>query len=124
MWSWPDLRDVVKMDDSASRKRIEQILGGLGVDNYTSVVLYDNSDGQLANQAFEVLRIFGHQDVLVMEGGRRKWTTEERALSAETPDPIRKTYRAKCRNEGSVGTDSGSVSPSTETRGAIRGSSG
>lgn len=52
----------------------------IGVDNGTTVIVYDNAVGQWASRLWWLFRSFGHVDVAVLDGGLRKWTAEERRV--------------------------------------------
>src|SRR5690606_19274900 len=45
--------------------------------------------------AFWQMKIYGHQDVRIMDGGRKKWLAEGRELSTDKPSPAPATYKAK-----------------------------
>jgi thiosulfate/3-mercaptopyruvate sulfurtransferase len=60
----------------------------VGVDASSTIVLYDDSFGQWAARLWWIFRSFGFENVLVLDGGLRKWTAEERAVEiGYTPPP-------------------------------------
>jgi thiosulfate/3-mercaptopyruvate sulfurtransferase len=83
------VRDVVPAG------KLEELLGKSGIDNDTTVVLYGDNNNWFAAWAFWQLKIYGHEDVRIMNGGRKKWLEEGRELSTDAPTPPRKTYKAK-----------------------------
>ena len=64
---------------------IAAMLGELGIDNNTKVVLYDDQGGFHAARLFWMLEYFGHQDVAVLNGGIPKWQAEGREVTTEAP---------------------------------------
>ncbi len=91
--------DLVNPDDPVkgqilTAQQLEALLGRLGIDNQTTVVLYDDSNSLFAARAFWVLKYYGHQDVRVLDGGRKKWVAEGRELSQEVPSVTPTTYKA------------------------------
>ena len=66
-----------------------------GIDNKTTIVLYGDNNNWFAAWAFWQLKIYGHEDVRIMDGGRKKWLAEGRDLSTDTPSVAATTYKAK-----------------------------
>jgi thiosulfate/3-mercaptopyruvate sulfurtransferase len=60
--------------------QFETAAAGLGVDNHTTLVVYDNSVGQWAARVWWLFRAFGHDRVAVLDGGLRKWVAEDRPM--------------------------------------------
>src|SRR5258707_1373972 len=93
-WNWTtELCDTV-VRDIAPIKKLEALLGKNGIDNKTTIVLYGDNNNWFAAWAFWQLKIYGHQDVRIMDGGRKKWVAEARELSTDKPTFPAKTYRA------------------------------
>lgn len=61
-------------------QQFESAAAGLGVDNQTTLVVYDNSVGQWAARIWWLFRSFGHDRVAVLDGGLRKWVAEARPI--------------------------------------------
>jgi thiosulfate/3-mercaptopyruvate sulfurtransferase len=94
-WNWTtELCDTL-VRDIASKAKIEELLGNSGIDNNTTIILYGDNNNWFAAWAFWQLKVYGHQDVRIMDGGRKKWLAEGKQLNTEAPKPARKTYRAK-----------------------------
>ncbi len=74
--------------------QLEALLGRLGIDNQTTIVLYDDTNSLFATRAFWTLQYYGHQAVHILDGGRKKWVAEGRALSQEVPLVSPTTYKA------------------------------
>jgi thiosulfate/3-mercaptopyruvate sulfurtransferase len=89
----PLIRDVVKKED------FERLLGERGIGNETTVVLYGDKNNWFAAYAYWYLKIYGHGDVRLVDGGRQKWIEEGRELTKEAAAPSPTAYRAKDRDE-------------------------
>ena len=91
-WNWStELCDTL-VRDIVPRKRLEDLLGRTGIDNATPLVLYGDNNNWFAAWAFWQLKIYGHDDVRIMDGGRKKWLAEHRELSTNKPSLAAKTY--------------------------------
>ncbi|HXW54348.1 MAG TPA: sulfurtransferase [Candidatus Cybelea sp.] len=98
-WNWQtQLQDNVRRDliDKAS---LEALLGRSGVSNNTTVVLYGDNNNWFAAYAFWQLKYYGHKDVRLIDGGRKKWLLEKRPLTNEVPQVAPASYRAAGPNE-------------------------
>jgi thiosulfate/3-mercaptopyruvate sulfurtransferase len=93
-----DLQDPVERD-VVDRETFERLLGERGIGNDTTVVLYGDKNNWFAAYAYWYLKVYGHGDVRILDGGRQKWIDEGRELSTETPSPETTTYRASERDE-------------------------
>ena len=93
-WNWSsELCDTLTRD-IVPAAALEALLGRSGIDNDTTIVLYGDNNNWFAAWAFWQLKMYGHRDVRIMDGGRRKWIAEGRELSTETPKFPAKTYKA------------------------------
>ena len=72
-------------NDVASPDRFAALMGVLGISNETTVVIYDNAASMFACRLRWALRFYGHEDVLILDGGWDKWRAEGRPVSAEIP---------------------------------------
>ena len=94
-WNWTtELCDTL-VRDIIPKQKLEALLGRTGIDNSTTIILYGDNNNWFAAWAFWQLKIYGHQDVRIMNGGRKKWIAESRDLSTEKPTFPAKTYTAK-----------------------------
>jgi thiosulfate/3-mercaptopyruvate sulfurtransferase len=93
-----DLQDPVERD-VVDKPTFERLLGSLGIGNDTTVVLYGDKNNWFAAYAYWYLKIYGHQDLRILDGGRQKWIDEGRDLSTEVPSPEPKSYTATDRDE-------------------------
>ena len=93
-WSWKSqLADPVRRD-ILSRTDFEQLMEASGIDADTTVVLYGDSNNWFAAWAFWQMKVYGHRDVRIMDGGRRKWEREDRPLATELPVLRTTSYEA------------------------------
>ena len=60
---------------------IEKTIGRLGIDNSTSVIVYDGGNGAIAARAWWIFRWLGHNDVRLLDGGVSAWSASEFMLS-------------------------------------------
>ena len=94
-WNWTtELCDTLVRDIVPANK-LETLLGESGIDNQTTVVLYGDNNNWFAAWAFWQLKVYGHEDVRIMDGGRKKWLAEGRDLSTDKPSIAAKTYKTK-----------------------------
>jgi thiosulfate/3-mercaptopyruvate sulfurtransferase len=93
-----DLQDPVERD-LIDRETFERVLGGRGIGNETTVVLYGDKNNWFAAYAYWYLKTYGHGDVRILDGGRQKWIDEGREIVTDVPSPAAKTYKAADRDE-------------------------
>jgi len=94
-WNWQSqLCDTVTRD-IIGKEALEALLSESGIANDTTVVLYGDNNNWFAAWAFWQLKIYGHRDVRLMDGGRKKWVAEGRPLTKEVPRYPRTSYRAQ-----------------------------
>src|SRR6516225_54812 len=70
-------------------------IGALGIGDGDRVVVYDSAGLSSAGRAWWMLRLFGHHDVAVLDGGLPKWRTEGRPLGAAVPNPSPRHFTAR-----------------------------
>jgi thiosulfate/3-mercaptopyruvate sulfurtransferase len=93
-WAWnSQLCDTVRRD-ILPKAQLEDLMAASGISNDTTVVIYGDNNNWFAAWALWQLKIYGHKDVRLMNGGRKKWLSEGRELSTETPKPTRTHYTA------------------------------
>ena len=98
-WNWQTQLQQSVRRDVPSKSEMEQLLGGSGVDNNTTIILYGDNNNWFAAWAFWQLKYRGHNDVKLMNGGRAKWEAENRPLTTDAANPGTKTYTASEPNE-------------------------
>src|SRR5436190_22474746 len=93
-WAWnSQLCDTVRRD-ILSKEQFEQLMSSSGIAPETTVVIYGDNNNWFAAWALWQMKVYGHKDVRLMNGGRKKWLAEGRELSTETPSYPEATYRA------------------------------
>ncbi|TAM77606.1 sulfurtransferase [bacterium] len=93
-WNWnTQLCDTVRRD-ILSQSQFEALMSGSGITPQTTVVLYGDNNNWFAAWAFWQMKIYGHKDVRVMDGGRRKWLAEGRELTTDVPIFAQLVYKA------------------------------
>ena len=93
-----DLQDPLERD-LVEKADFEQLLGSRGIGNDTTVVLYGDKNNWFAAYAYWYLKIYGHRDVRILDGGRQKWIDEGRELTTDAPQPESARYTAQERDE-------------------------
>ena len=93
-----DLQDDL-VRDVVGKDAFERLLGARGIANDTCVVLYGDKNNWFAAYAYWYLKLFGHEDVRLLDGGRQKWIEEGRDLTFELPSPVVVPYEARERDE-------------------------
>jgi thiosulfate/3-mercaptopyruvate sulfurtransferase len=94
-WNWTSqLNDPVRRD-IPSKEQLEKLLGESGISNGDTVILYGDNNNWFAAFAFWILKVYGHEDVRLMDGGRKKWVSDSRPLTKDEEKPAPATYTAK-----------------------------
>jgi thiosulfate/3-mercaptopyruvate sulfurtransferase len=93
-----DLQDPVERD-LVEKEAFERLMGARGISNDTTLVLYGDKNNWFAAYAYWYVKIYGHQDVRILDGGRQKWIDESRELSNDVPQTSSATYTARDRDE-------------------------
>jgi thiosulfate/3-mercaptopyruvate sulfurtransferase len=93
-----DLQDPVERD-IVDKATFEAVLGERGIGNDTTVILYGDKNNWFAAYAYWYLKVYGHGDVRILDGGRQKWIDEDRGLTTDVPAPAAQSYTASERDE-------------------------
>ena len=93
-----DLQDPVERD-LVEKDAFERLMSERGISNETTLVLYGDKNNWFAAYAYWYLKIYGHQDVRILDGGRQKWIDESRELAIDPPALTAGTYAARERDE-------------------------
>ena len=93
-WAWnSQLCDTVRRDILPAAQ-YEELMASSGISNDTAVVIYGDNNNWFAAWALWQMKMYGHKDVRLMNGGRKKWLAEGRELSTDVPKPSRANYKA------------------------------
>jgi thiosulfate/3-mercaptopyruvate sulfurtransferase len=93
-----DLQDPIERD-LIEKDEFEQLMSRSGISNPDTLVLYGDKNNWFAAYAYWYLKIYGHGDVRILDGGRQKWIDEGRELTAEVPQRQQTSYTANERDE-------------------------
>lgn len=93
-WDWSSQLQDTLARDIISKSEMEALLGASGIGNDTTVILYGDNNNWFAAWAFWQLKIYGHGDVRLMNGGRAKWEAEGRPLTTDAPSHAAAEYTA------------------------------
>ncbi len=97
-WAWntqlsdPIQRDILSTED------FEKLMADSGISNDTTVILYGDNNNWFAAWAFWQMKIYGHREVGIMDGGRKKGIAGSRAVATEVPSVARTTYKASTQD--------------------------
>lgn len=89
-----DLQDQVRRD-FVNKQQFEALLSSRGVANDDTVVLYGGNNNWFAAYAYWYFKLYGHQDVRLLDGGRKKWELDSRLLVSEKPERAATNYVAQ-----------------------------
>ncbi|MBM3934909.1 MAG: sulfurtransferase [SAR202 cluster bacterium] len=93
-WNWTtQLNDTLRRD-ILSKEQLQKLLSESGIAPDTTIVLYGDNNNWFATYAFWQLKMFGHKDVKIMNGGRKKWLAEKRPVSTDRPARAKTAYTA------------------------------
>ena len=88
------LQDQVQRD-IISKEDLEALLSQAGVSNDTHLVLYGDNNNWFAAYALWLLKYYGHENVSLMDGGRKKWLEEQRPTTTDVPNYPATSYTVK-----------------------------
>ena len=88
-----DLQDKVNRD-FVNREQFSDLLSARGIANDDTVVLYGGNNNWFAAYAYWYFKLYGHQDVKLLDGGRKKWELDGRPLSQDAVTREATTYKA------------------------------
>jgi thiosulfate/3-mercaptopyruvate sulfurtransferase len=92
-----DLQDGL-IRDLISKEKFEALLSKNGISNDATVVLYGGNNNWFATYAFWYFKIYGHQDVRLLDGGRKLWELKGLPLVTEVPTLTATRYVASERD--------------------------
>jgi len=89
-----DLQDPVRRD-FVNQEQLSALLSERGVSNDDTVVLYGGNNNWFAAYAYWYFKLYGHGDIKLLDGGRKKWELDARPYSADVPVREKTNYQAK-----------------------------
>ncbi|MHC0429569.1 sulfurtransferase [Streptomyces sp. O3] len=92
-----DLQDPVRRD-FVDQAGFEALLSQRGIANDDTVILYGGNNNWFASYAYWYFKLYGHDSVKLLDGGRKKWELDSRDLVSEVPQRPATEYKAKAQN--------------------------
>jgi thiosulfate/3-mercaptopyruvate sulfurtransferase len=84
-WNWTSqLSDGIRRD-IASREDFSRLLSASGIGRDTTIVLYGDNNNWFAAWAYWQLKLYGHRDVRILDGGRKYWLDQGLPLTTDVP---------------------------------------
>jgi thiosulfate/3-mercaptopyruvate sulfurtransferase len=93
-WDWNTQLCDTLTRDIADREKFSKLAGEAGIASDTTVVLYGDANNWFAAWAFWQFKIYGHADVRLLNGGRKKWEADGRPYTTEVPSYGATPYQA------------------------------
>ncbi len=107
-WNWQtQLQDNIRRD-LIDKSALEKLLSGSGISNSTTILLYGDNNNWFAAYALWhwfaayalwQLKYYGHKDVRLINGGRKKWLEEKRQLTTEATKVAPASYHVSGTDE-------------------------
>jgi thiosulfate/3-mercaptopyruvate sulfurtransferase len=94
-WNWQIDLQRRPSRDIPTKEEWEQLLSSSGVKNDSTVILYGDNNNWFAAFALWLFKLYGHEDVRLMNGSRSLWIAQNREMTDAVPEPEQSTYRAK-----------------------------
>jgi thiosulfate/3-mercaptopyruvate sulfurtransferase len=89
-----DLQDPVRRD-FVNKEQFEKLLSEKGIANDDLVVLYGGNNNWFASYAYWYFKLYGHDNIKLLDGGRKKWELDSRELVDEQPSRDKTSYKAQ-----------------------------
>jgi thiosulfate/3-mercaptopyruvate sulfurtransferase len=89
-----DLQDGLRRD-IISKEGFEALLSKSGISNETTVILYGGNNNWFAAYAYWYFKLYGHQEVRLLDGGRKRWELDARPFVTAVPTRTATRYVAK-----------------------------
>jgi thiosulfate/3-mercaptopyruvate sulfurtransferase len=96
-----DLNDPL-IRDYVSRERLQAVLRSKGISQDTTIVFYGDKNNWWACYSFWVLRLFGIENLRIMDGGRMRWAQEGRPLETAVPSYAEGNITVRERNDPGI----------------------
>jgi thiosulfate/3-mercaptopyruvate sulfurtransferase len=88
-----DLQDPVRRD-FVNQEQFSQLLSERGVSNDDTIILYGGNNNWFAAYAYWYFKLYGHRDVKLLDGGRKKWELDARPYTKDLPQRAKASYQA------------------------------
>jgi thiosulfate/3-mercaptopyruvate sulfurtransferase len=97
-WNWQTQLQRHPSRDIPAKAEWEELLSNAGIGNDTHVVLFGDNNNWFAAFGYWIFKVYGHENISLMDGGRKKWLDEGRETTNDVPSPARAAYQAKEAN--------------------------
>jgi thiosulfate/3-mercaptopyruvate sulfurtransferase len=94
-WNWKTDLQRHPVRDIPSKEEWEALLSRSGIGNDTAVILYGDNNNWFAAFAYWLFKLYGHDKVRLLDGGRKKWQEDGRELTTEAPEVQQASYAAQ-----------------------------
>src|SRR3954447_12004156 len=88
-----DLQDPVRRD-FINQEQFSALLSARGISNDDTVILYGGNNNWFAAYAYWYFKLYGHRDLKLLDGGRKRWELDGRPLTTEEPHRFRTDHHA------------------------------
>ncbi|KIF75779.1 thiosulfate sulfurtransferase [Streptomyces sp. 150FB] len=92
-----DLQDPVRRD-FIDQEGFDKLLSAKGIGNDDTVILYGGNNNWFASYAYWYFKLYGHDSVKLLDGGRKKWELDSRDLVEAVPSRPATSYKAKAQD--------------------------
>ncbi|NOJ30024.1 MAG: sulfurtransferase [Nitrososphaeraceae archaeon] len=99
VWWKKDINDLIRRD-IIDKKQFESLMSKVGATKDTILVLYGDFNNWFAAFAFWVFKYYGHKNIKLMNGGRKKWELEGKSYTTDEPEPSNSQYISEPPDEG------------------------
>ncbi|MDE1728030.1 MAG: sulfurtransferase [Thaumarchaeota archaeon] len=99
IWWKRDINDPITRD-IINKSQFEDLLSRNGITTQSEVILYGDFNNWFAAFVFWIFKYYGHENVKIMNGGRKKWEIESRSYTKDEPQIQKTNYVAQPPNEG------------------------
>jgi len=97
-WNWQSqLCDNIRRD-ILTKEGFEKLMGCSGISNDTTVILYGDNNNWFACYAFWQMKLYGHKDARIMNGGRKLWLEQKKPVTTDLPNYPATNYSAGSLN--------------------------
>ena len=96
-----DLNDAV-LRDYLDGEQFAELMSAKGISRDTTVILYGDNKNWWAAYTLWVFKLFGHEDVRLLDGGREAWIAEGRELTTDATTSARANYPVAVRNDSDI----------------------
>jgi thiosulfate/3-mercaptopyruvate sulfurtransferase len=92
-----ELQDQVRRD-FVNKEQFEALMSSKGIANDDTVILYGGNNNWFAAYAYWYFKLYGHEQVKLLDGGRKKWELDGRPYSKDLPQRATTSYRAQVQD--------------------------